>query len=571
MKSRVRELVAIGDKLFSDRFPLLTLWQTFAENFYPLRADMTRQRYISEEFASYLMSGRPVKAHQDLADQLGAILRPRNMDWFAASTGEEAIDKDPRCQGWLERIPKIMRRVMYGDHTSGFTRATKEGDADYILFGQCVIEPRLNVAMNGITYRTWHLRDCVWTENDELQIDSFHRKWMPDSRKLLQWCRRNGLKCHPDVEKKATGTDPFTKVNCRVITLPADEYDSFTSPGGRSAKDRRQGPHKFVRITIDEEHDQILEEIPQRDLGYVVPRWHTIGGFSQYAYSPTAVAALPDARMLQQMTLTMIEIGQKSVDPPMIAVGDAIQGGVNLIDGGITWVDPDYDERTGEVLRPIPIDRSGISWGTEYEERVEKYIQETFYLNVLNLPPVESGEKMTATEVQARLKEYIQRATPLFDPMDIEYNGRLCQATYNILDRIGAFGSLWDRPPPLQGRNIEFKFTNPLVQADGERKLASFTKMGQLLGAGMQFDPNLRMDFDVRTGARDAYDGTGGPSTWLIPKEQADKARQQQEAQQQAMEQASQLGHLAENGGKAATAVQNVGQAATSLQDAGLG
>jgi hypothetical protein len=30
-----------------------------------MRADMTRQRYISEEFASYLMTGRPVMSHRE--------------------------------------------------------------------------------------------------------------------------------------------------------------------------------------------------------------------------------------------------------------------------------------------------------------------------------------------------------------------------------------------------------------------------------------------------------------------------------------------------------------------------
>src|SRR5580700_8220870 len=92
------------------------------------------------------------------------------------------------------------------------------------------------------------------------------------------------------------------------------------------------------------------------------------------------------ARMLQQMTLTLIEIGQKIVDPPMIAVGDAIQGGTNLYAGAINWVDPDYDERTGEVLRPITLNGEGLHWGTEYEEKIERVLNEAFFLNVLNLP-----------------------------------------------------------------------------------------------------------------------------------------------------------------------------------------
>jgi hypothetical protein len=568
MKSRVQELLQIGDQLYAKRFPLLTLWQTFAENFHPLRADMTRARYISEEFASYLMTGRPVLAHRELSNAISAILRPRNLEWFKASAGEDAIDKDPASQRWLEQVPRAMRRVMY-DQASQFTRSTKEGDGDYILFGQCVIEPRINAARTGIIYRTWHLRDCVWAENAELQIDYFCRKWKLQARQLVRIADQNQWPINQEIRTKAE-KDPMTEISLRVIVMPADEYDSYMGPGLKTRTDRRQANHPFVRIVVDEEHQTILEEVPQVDLGHVIPRWVTIGGFSQYAYSPTAIVALPDARMLQQMTLTLIEIGNKIVDPPMIAVGDAIQGGTNLQSGAITWVDPDYDERTGEVLRPIQLDHSGLQWGTDYEERVEKVIQEAFFLNVLNLPPIEAGEKMTATEVDARMREYIQRATPLFEPMDLEYNGKLCQATYALMERVGAFGSMFDRPAPLRGRNIEFKFTNPLVQAEGERKLTSFTKMGQLLGAAMQFDPNTRVDTDIRAAYRDAYEGTGGPSEWLLPKDKADQLVQQQQEQQQAMEAANQVGHVAEQGGKAAAAVTNVGQAATSLQDAGL-
>jgi Bacteriophage head to tail connecting protein len=376
MKTRVQELLQIGDQLYSKRFPLLTLWQSFAENFYPLRADMTRSRYISEEFASYLMTGRPVLAHRELANALSSILRPRGMQWFQPKTAFEEINEDQACKVWLERAGATMRRVMY-DRASQFTRATKEGDADYILFGQCVIEPRLNAQRTGLLYRTWHLRDCVWAENAELAIDQIHRKWKLEARALA---RLYPDTVSPEVKTRAE-KDPFTEINCRVIVLPADEYDccgkddASTSPDpSRSAQDgtpRGRGGNAFIQIVIDEDHQTILEETPRPELGYVIPRWITIGGFSQYAYSPTAIVALPDARMLQQMTLTLIEIGQKIVDPPMIAVGDAIQGGTNLYAGAINWVDPDYDERTGEVLRPITLNGEGLQWGTEYVDKIE--------------------------------------------------------------------------------------------------------------------------------------------------------------------------------------------------------
>ena len=152
---------------------------------------------------------------------------------------------------------------------------------------------------------------------------------------------------------------------------------------------------------------------------YIIPRWQTVAG-SQYAYSPASVIAISDARMLQQMTLTLMEAGQKADDPPMMAVGDAIQGGVNLFAGGITYLDAEYDERTGEALRPLPLDKSGLQWGDAREQKVRELITEAFYLNQIQLPELKGD--MTAFETQKRVEEYIRRALPLFEPMETEYN-----------------------------------------------------------------------------------------------------------------------------------------------------
>jgi hypothetical protein len=566
LKSRAQELIQIGDRLFADRFPLLTLWQTFAENFNPIRADFTRARYISEEFASYLMTGRPVLAHRELTNAISSILRPRGVQWFKPSVEEEAINADPSNQKFFDFVAERMRSVM-NNRQSQFRRATKEADGDYTLFGQAVIESRPNKMRDGMLYRTWHLRDCVWTENANLVIDGFHRKWKLDARQLVRLGAESGWTLHPEVAKKAE-KDPAAPCHCRVIVLPTDEYDSFgKDEDGFTRKRNRNLP--FVSVVIDEDNQKVLEETPQYELGYNIPRWVTIGGFSQYAYSPTAIVALPDGRMLQQMTLTLMEIGQKIVDPPLIAVGDAIQGGTNLYAGSINWVDPDYDERTGEVLRPIPIDGSGLKWGTEYEERVEQVINEAFFLNVLNLPQYDQKE-MTAEEWRGRMQEYVRRSTPLFEPMDVEYNGLLCDSTFNDMARMGMFGSPLDFPPALRGQEIKWTFTNPLVAAEAEQKTNSFTKLSQLIGAAIQIQPDVVADVDYDVAFRDAIPGTGSPAKWIRPQDAANQLKAQNRQAQQAAQQANQLGAVAEHGGKIANAVGNVADAAKSLQDAGI-
>ncbi len=566
MKTRARELVEIGDRKFAKRYPILTLWQTFAENFNPMRADFTRVRYISEEFASYLMTGRPVLAHRELTNGVSTILRPKGMQWFKPTVEDEKLANDPVAMQYFDFVGKRMRGV-FSDRRSQFSRATKEGDGDFLLFGQTVLEPRQNKTRDGMLYRCWHLRDCVWGESAELVINEFHRKWQLEARQLARLGAESKWTMSPEIARRAE-KDSSAPCNCRVIVLPSDEYDSFGKDDeGYTRKRKRNLP--FVNVVIDVENDTVMEETPQHSLGYDIPRWVTIGGFSQYAYSPTAVIALPDGRMLQQMTLTLIEIGQKIVDPPMIAAGDAIQGGTNLYAGAINWVDPDYDERTGEVLRPIKIDGSGLQWGTEYEEKIEQVINEAFFLNVLNLPQYDQ-KVMTAEEWRGRMQEYIRRATPLFEPMDVEYNGQLCDSTFEEMWRMGMFGSPLDVPRQLRGAEIKWRFNNPLVAAEEEQKTTSFTKVSELLGAAMQLDPTLKANVNLQRGFRAAIPGTGAPADWLNSEDQAKAIMQQQAQQQAAAQQAEQLGAVAEHGGKIANAIGNVADASKSLQDAGV-
>lgn len=561
MKERVRELIRQGDALFSKKYPLNTLWQLIAEQFHVMRADFTRKRYISEEFARYLLTGAPLLAHRDLSNQIAAMLRPRSVPWFQARTGDERINKNAGALQWLDAATDTMRRILY-DRRSQFVRATKEADGDYIAFGQAVIGIDETPDRTGLLYRTWHLRDCAWQENPELAIDTLHRQWKPQARQLVRLFPSTvDAKVRQRLE-----TDPAAEIDCRVIVMPADEYDSPRLEG----RARRKLP--FVRIVADTMHETILEEVPQHDLGHVVPRWVTIGGWSQYAYSPATVVALSDARMLQQITLTLLEAGQKAVDPPLIAVGEAIQGGgINVQAGGVTWTDADYDERTGEVLRPMTIDRSGLPWGGEREQMIGEAIRKAFYLDLLRMPdPTAAGEKMTAYEVQKRWEQYVQQALPLFEPIEDEYNWPLLELSFARAFRMGAFGSPLDMPQVLRGADVQWKFRSPIEQAEGQQKTTSFTQVSQLLAAAMEIEPNVRADVDIDKAFRDAVAGTGAPADWLVDEKQALASKQAMQAQQAAAAQAAQLAHVAEAGGKVGAAAKNIGDAAQSLQSAGV-
>lgn len=551
--SRIKELVAIGDGAFSKRMPLMSLWQEQAENFYVERADFIVVRNIGQDFASLLSTSAPLLVRRDLGNIFSSMLRPTAKTWFHPTVAR--MDKvDTYGKQYLDWMEKITYSAMY-DRQANFVRATKEGDHDYATFGNAVISAEMNRTHSALLYRNWHLRDVVWFENHEGKPDQIHRNWKPDSRQLMQTFGNSKLGVHQAV-KDALEKDPFKQWRCRHIVIPSEEYQTNSGDGKNG---RWTTPYVSIHIDLDNLH--IMEEIGIYNCMYVIPRWQTIAG-SQYAYSPATCAALPDARLLQSMTLTLLEAGEKAVTPPMIAKENVIRGDVELFSGGFTFLDQSYDETLGEALRPVPVDIRGIPLGMDMRKDVLVALSDAFYLNKINMPP-SGGPEMTAFEVGQRVQEYIRNALPLFEPMEHEYNGALCEITFDLLSRAGGYGSPSLIPPSLRGQNIQFKFESPLHEMIDRQKEQAFMEIGAILDKATPLDPTVPNMVDIPVAVREVIEGIRAPASWLRSEQAADALTAQQQKQQRAaalMASVTQGAQAAEATGAAATSLQTLQQ-----------
>lgn len=534
----VKGLLERGNTLFSGRTTLLSHWQDIAENFYPQRADFTINRTLGEEFADHLYSSYPILVHRELSSSIAAMLRKRDTEWFRV-TVEDDDDLSLAGKQWLEEATKRMRRAMY-DRRTQFVRATTEGDADFSAFGQCCISREIdwNKPRPHLLYRTWHLRDVAWAESYDGSIQEIHINWKPRIEELKNLFSD---KIHGSLQRK-TDTEAMTRVPCRRVVIKNDIYHG-EMPG------RPQQPWTMVFIDVQNEH--IMGSTPLWTPGFVLPRWQTVSG-SQYAYSPATVAGLPDARLLQSMTLTLLEAGEMAVHPPLVATQDAIREDVQWYAGGITWADTEYDERKGDVLRPINQDRSALPWGYEAAGDQRGMLAAAFYLNKLTLPPAEGD--MTATEVRERIQEYIRQALPLFEPMESQYNYELCDDTFSELMRVGTFGAQQEIPTELQGRNTVFQFQSPLHDAIEREDASKFLESKQLIMEAIELDPDALATVDVRTALNDALNGIASPAKWRRDeREQAEliEAKERAEQAMLATEVAEQAANAAEAAGKA--------------------
>lgn len=520
-----KALVERGDQLFSKRGSLLSLWQEQADNFYPERADFTVTRSLGDDFAEHLSTSYPLLVRRDLGNSFGSMMRPTSIDWFHMRALREEYEDQP-AKEWLEWATGTMKRAMY-DRKSLFTRASKEGDHDLAAFGQAVKSIELNRNADGLLYRCWHLRDVAWCEDSEGQIDTVHRKWKPTVQQL---CDLFKDKVHSAVKDKLIGPNkkPYEECNIRHVVMPSGMYD-----GEYLGRGSNTGNLPFVSIYLDVDNCHIIEAVGQSYFMYVIPRWQTVSG-SQYAFSPATVAALPDARLLQAMTLTLLEAGEKATTPPMVAVQEAIRSDVSVYAGGITWVDAEYDERLGEVLRPITQDKNGIPYGMDMRRDVMAMLQEAFYINKLTLPA--SGPEMTAYEVGQRVQDYIRQAAPIFEPLEHEDNGAICETTFELMMKAGAFGSVEDIPQSIRGKDIGFRFESPLHDAIERQKGQKYMEAKAILADAVALDPSALAHFDSTEALRDVLTSIGMPAKWLRSEDEAAEIVQGQQEQAQAQE-----------------------------------
>jgi hypothetical protein len=439
-----KQLAELADDLFQKRTSLMLLWQEIAENFYPERADFTYTRTLGTDFAQATLTSYPFLCRRDLGDQVGSMLRPAAKDWFHM-TPKDPAREDTDSKRWLEWASGVQRRAMY-DRVTQFTKAEKQGDHDFVTFGQFPMSIEMNYRRQALLYRTYHLRDVAWQESEEGEICAVFRKWKPQARELVRLYPQTA---HNTV-KQSSERKPFDTVECLHMVIEADMY-SGDSVGGP-----QRGRQPRYLVCYDKTHDTVLEAVPIWGKHYIIPRWATIPG-SQYANSPAVVAALPDARLIQAMTLTLLEAGEKAANPPMVATQDAVRSDINIYPGGVTWVDMEYDERLGDALRPLTSDAKGMPIGIDMQRDSRALlIAQAFYLNKLKPFTPTSIRTMTAFQAGQMVAQYIRDALPLFEPMEAERNGAICEESFELLMRARAFGSPLNMPRALRGADIDF-------------------------------------------------------------------------------------------------------------------
>jgi len=479
-------------------------YQELADYMLPRKADIVRKRARGEKRMELIFDGTALQSVDLLASSLHGMLTSGATPWFHLTLKDDELGRDEEVQAWLEDTSSRMMRAIT---MSNFETEVHEMYVDLVVFGTgCMF---VEMDKKSMRFSTRHISEFYVAEDQFGIVDTVFRKYVLPARQAVQ---RFGIENVSTFIQKRFEKKPDEEVTVLHCVMPRKERDP-------TKQDNKNMP--FASMYICMETKMVMQESGFQEFPYVVPRFLKATG-EVMGRSP-AMVALPDVKMLNLMSKTIIQAAQKLIDPPLLVPDDGFLLPVRTQPGGLNF----FRSGTRDTITPLNTG-ANIPIGLNMEEQRRTAIRSAFYVDQLLTG---GSPNMTATEVVQRQEERMRVIGPVL--------GRLMNEMLRpMIDRVFALMLRADMlaPPPeiLQGLDVDVEYVSPLARAQKSSSLNSTMKALEILLPLAQALPvadHINADGLVNH----VMDSLGVPKKVVKPQSEVDASREEQAAQQQAM------------------------------------
>ena len=532
-----KTIMARFDRLKTGRQNWETHWQEVADYMQPRKADVTKTRSRGDKRTELIFDSSPIQAVELLAASLHGMLTNPSTPWFSLRYKDQGLDADDEAKLWLEGVTETMYTAF---NRSNFQQEIFELYHDLITFGTAAMFIEEDQS-DLLKFSTRHINEIYVTENDKGRIDTVYRKFKITLRAAAQQFG-GGLS---EEAKRRVDKDPFDEIDILHAVYPRQDFNP-------AKKDKQN--MEFESVYVEYKNGNELSVGGFVEFPFVVPRYlkasHEI-----YGRSP-AMTALPDVKMLNEMSKTTIKAAQKQVDPPLLVPDDGFLLPVRTVPGGLNF----YRSGTRDRIEPLNIGANN-PLGLNMEEQRRNAIREVFYVNQLML---QQGPQMTATEVIQRNEEKMRLLGPVLGRLQSELLKPMIDRCFAILLRNNQFAQA---PEFLSGQDIEIEYVSPLAKAQKSTELTSITRAIEILGSLANVAPVFDyINFDALV--KHVADLVGVPQKVLKLQSQVNAEREQQAQLAEQQAQMQQMQQVAEAGGKIAPLAKALPEEAKAVVNA---
>lgn len=494
-------------------------WREIAERILP-RSDVFRlKRVAGEKHTEKVFDATAGLALERFAAAMESMLTPRTQRWHKLRVPDEGLNEDYEIREYLDSVTGMLFDARYSPRAN-FASQANEAYMSLGAFGTgaMFIDDSLG---RGIRYRSVHLSELFIAENHQGIVDTVFRKFEMTVRQMAQ---RFGTDALSEAQRKALETNPDQAFDVIHAVMPRDEMEY-----GRT--DFRGMPWSSCYVNC--EGREILGEGGYRAFPYAVGRYVTAPR-EVYGRSP-AMTVLPDIKMLNEMSKTVIRAAHKMVDPPLLLQDDGILQAFDLRPGALNY--GGVDEQGRQLVHPL---QSGarIDIGDAMLEQRRQVINDAFLVTLFQI--LVDAPQMTATEAMLRAQEKGALLAPTMGRQQSEFLGPLIEREIDIL---AAAGVLPPMPQALRdiGGAVDVEYVSPLNRAQRADEGVAILRTLESVIPLAQADPRVMMVFDPEAIARELASINGVPAKVLRSKQQVEDmmAEQQQAAEAQALLQAA--------------------------------
>jgi hypothetical protein len=529
MSNFIKSLISRFEYIKSRRDTWDTHYQELADYMLPRKADIVRKRSRGEKRMEFIYDGTALQSVDLLSASLHGMLTSGSTPWFHLNMKEYGISRDDDVQKWLE---DSSNRMIQAFNHSNFETEVHEMYVDLVVFGTgCMF---IEMDDGKLRFSTRHISEFYVQENQFGIVDTVFRKYKSPVRQVIQ---RFGFDNVTDYIRKKFQDKPDEEIEVLHAVLPRIDRDP-------NKRDNKNMP--YASFYIDVESGKLLSESGFEELPYIVPRFLKATG-EVMGRSP-AMVALPDVKMLNLMSKTIIQAAQKQIDPPLLVPDDGFIMPVRTNPGGLNF----YRAGSRDTITPLQAG-ANIPIGLSMEEQRRGAIRSAFYVDQLL-----SGDSpnMTATEVIQRQEERMRVIGPVLGRLMNEMLRPLIDRVFGLMLR----EEMLALPPEnLQGMDVDIEYVSPLARAQKSSSLNSTIRalevlmpLSQSLPVGDHLDPDGLV--------RHITEALGVPKTTLRSQRDVDETRAQRAAQEQEMMQRQQTTEDVANVAQGAQAVRMLGE-----------
>lgn len=523
--NNVEDILHIYNKLVNDRAQWDSHWEEIASYVLPRQRNITNLTVSKgDKRTERIFDSSPQVALERFAAIMDSMLTPRQQKWHGLRSTDENVNEDPDVKRWFFETTLRMFSYRYSP-TANFAGQNFERWVSVGAFGTGAIYTDFDLRL-GLRYRVVHLKNLYFLENHQGIIDGVFRRFVFTLRQAIQqW----GLENLPEQMQKYA-QDPrrlLTEFPFLHVVIPRDDHD----PERMDHKAKAIASY-YICLTTK----QLISEGGYYSFPYSISRYVTAPD-EVYGRSP-AMSALPDIKMINEMSKTDIRAVHKLVDPPLLLSDDGVltagTGSVDLRPGGINM--GGVDSQGKPLILPLQTGARVDINEVKMEQR-RRRIDDAFLITLFQI--LVENPRMTATEALIRAQEKGTLIAPMMGRQQSEALGPQIQRELDLLMQHGMLDPL---PEALsESRDFEIVYESPANRLQRSEELVGVQRSMEILSPFATLKPQILDIFDDEELARLTAEVSGVPPIVLKTREQVAAERQKQEEEMQLQ----QLGEVA--------------------------